>query len=271
MVRSWLYVPADRSELYDKALRSGAGGLIVDLEDAVAPTAKDAARHACSALLAQQRDHAGDQRIAVRINSNAVAQDIDAAQGADSLVIPKATSATIDAVVEHLGSDSSVRLCALIESAQGVLDAAEVARHHLVERLALGEADLCAELKITPSGGEPELAAIRTAIVVASAAAGIESPTAGVSTQFRDLELFTQSCVQLHRMGFGSRSAIHPAQIGVIESVFAPTPQQLAAARAILEQFEAATASGVGVIVGDDGTMIDEAVVRSARSMLGSA
>jgi citrate lyase subunit beta/citryl-CoA lyase len=105
-------------------------------------------------------------------------------------------------------------------------------------------------------------------IVVASAAAGIDPPTGPVSTDFRDLDAYRAGTQALKRMGFGSRSAIHPAQVEIVNEVFTPSADELARARRLVELSDAA---GGGVCVDDEGRMVDEAVVRSARHTIATA
>ena len=109
-------------------------------------------------------------------------------------------------------------------------------------------------------------------MVVASAAAGIDPPTGPVNTDFSDLDALREDTEALRRAGFGARSAIHPAQVPVINDVFTPTEDEVAeAAPAWSSCFEASVARGDGACVDDRGRMVDEAVVRSARRVLGRA
>ena len=104
----------------------------------------------------------------------------------------------------------------------------------------------------------------------ASAAAGIDAPTGPVFTDFRDADGLRRSTEALARLGFGSRPAIHPAQVGVINEALTPTPRQLAAARELIEAFEEALSAGAGAAA-SDGVMLDAAVVRQARRVLNRA
>jgi citrate lyase subunit beta/citryl-CoA lyase len=109
---------------------------------------------------------------------------------------------------------------------------------------------------------------MRSAVVVASAAAGVESPTGPASTDFRDLERLRTDTEGLLRMGFGARSAIHPAQVPVINEVFTPGEEEVARATRLVELHDEHRASGTGTFVDDEGRMVDEAVVRAARRTL---
>jgi citrate lyase subunit beta / citryl-CoA lyase len=263
--RSYLYVPGDKPDFLAKAFDRGADAVIVDLEDAVAPASKAAARDAVAAWLhALSKTRA---EVWVRVNAGALtALDVAAIGGAPALhglYLAKATLQTTSTLAEVLGG--TVRICALIESAQGVLDAPEIARIDRVAHLALGEEDLAADLGLRDRS---PLAHIRTQVVVASAAAGIDPPTAPVSTDFRDLDALRASTQHLRDIGFGARSAIHPAQVGVINDVFTPTADELEAARAVVDRYDAALAAGSGVITDDAGRMVDEAIVRAARHII---
>lgn len=282
VMRSYLYVPGDQPDKMAKALRSGADGLILDLEDAVAPTAKIRARTMIIDFVASTT--APNPELWVRINQGALGlDDVTAIVGAvggslAGLYVPKVTdSAMVRAVDEVLRplelfaqlEPGLIRVSALLETAGGILDARRIARSPRVMRLAIGEADLAAELgvELTP-GDERELLLARSMLVLASAEAGIEAPVGPVSTDFRDLDALRLSTVALRRMGFRGRAAIHPAQIPVINDVFTPTDDDVTRSRRIVELYDTSIAEGSGVCLNDDGKMIDEAVARSARRIV---
>jgi citrate lyase subunit beta / citryl-CoA lyase len=263
--RSWLYVPGNSDKLA-KAASRGADALILDLEDAVPIHEKEEARRAVAEYLRART--ASSPSVWVRVNSGEpLAADVEAiaVAGPDGISLPKVSSPDdITRLVKELdGID--LPIVALIETAAGVLDAAAIARAPGVVRLAIGEADLSAELGITPSEDDRELAPMRAQIVLASAAAGIEPPVGPVSTDFRDLDAFRRSTVALRRMGFAGRATIHPAQIEIVNETFTPTDEEIHAAKRLLERYEAARG---GVFVDDDGRMVDEAIVRAARRIV---
>jgi citrate lyase subunit beta / citryl-CoA lyase len=260
VIRSYLYVPGDRPDRFDKARASGAGAVILDLEDAVAPDAKDAAREAVASWL---RAHP-DVDAVVRVNGGSpLAADVRAVvdAGARSLSLPKASPEALEALDAMLG-DASVSVIALVETAAGVLDARAIASAPRVTRLAIGEADLGAELAIADPAA---FAPMRAQVALASAAAGLEPPVGPVSTDLKDLDGLRASTLALKDAGFGARAAIHPAQVSVIEQAFTPTADEIARAGALIESFEAA---GRGAGTDADGRMIDEAIVRAARRIL---
>lgn len=281
-MRSTLYVPGDQKEKMVKALNSGADALILDLEDAVAPSSKVSARVAVCSFLAANSGEA--PKLWVRINQggagqlDAVAVVSSAGAAVAGLFVPKVDSLdqldALDAVVRSAESvaglePGSIPFCALIETANGVLCASELARHRRVVRIAIGEADLSSELgvELTP-GDERELLFARSMMVLAATAAGINPPIGPVSTNFRDLDAYRASTVALKKLGFLGRSAIHPAQVPVINEVFTPTEIDVGKARRLVELFDVAVSEDRGVCVDDQGKMIDEAVVRAARRTL---
>lgn len=271
MHRSYLYVPADRPDRIEKALASGSDAVIADLEDAVPPANKSDARGSLAHTLADRERHpATEPELLVRVNNDEnLADDVRMVldTGGRALYLPKADVTSLNAL-EVLVAGESVQVVALVETARGLMEAPEIAVHHLVRNLAIGEADLTAELSVSPSPDRRELLAVRTALVVASAAAEIDSPTGPVNTDFRDLDSLRADTEALRRMGFGARSAIHPAQVDVINDVFTPTPDEVAAAMRLVELHAAHMAEGKGAFVDDDGRMVDEAVMRSARRTL---
>ena len=138
-----------------------------------------------------------------------------------------------------------------------------------MRRLQVGEADLKADTGIEPGDDERELLWVRSQVVLASAAAGIDPPVGPVSTNFRDLDALRASTEAVRRLGYRGRACIHPAQIAVVHEVFTPSPEQVDAAQALIAAYDAAVAAGSGVLLGPDGRMVDEAVVRQARRLVG--
>lgn len=277
--RSYLYVPGDRPEMLAKAADRGADALLLDLEDAVAPERKAFARAAVAEWLSR---HAGAHAERwVRVNAEHVAADIAAVAlpGLNGVSVAKATPAVLAAADEALAHAErrqglpagSIRMIPLVESAEALLELADLARHPRVLRLAVGEADLAADLRLRPSAGEPELLPLRLQVVVASAAAGLQAPIGPVAVDFRDLDALRASTRRLSDLGFRARSAIHPAQVAVINEVLTPADDEVVQARRLVERFEHAVAAGSGATTDEQGRMIDAAIVRSARETLARA
>jgi citrate lyase subunit beta / citryl-CoA lyase len=281
--RSYLYVPGDQPHKLRHALASGADAIIADLEDAVAPSAKVDARRSVAEWLATRFD--GDQpELWVRVNASSrrLTEDVHAVVGpaVAGICLPKTHSpeqvrmlGELLAAAEQRGgvAAGSIRVVPLLESAAGLLSARAIAEQPRVWQLGLGELDLCAEVGIQPSADERELLPIRVQVVLASAAAGLAPPIGPVSTDLRDLVALRRSTEALRRVGFGSRWAIHPDQVAIINEAFTPTAGQVEAARRMVDRYDGALGHGVGVVVDEDGRMVDEAVVRAARRTLARA
>ena len=267
MWRSLLYVPADRADQFvPRAEATAVDAIILDLEDGVAPSAKAAARSRAAQVI-----RSIDRPVVVRVNSGAALDtDIEAIALANpsAVMLPKATALSLDDAERSLARHRlPVPVIALVESARGLLDLSAMARHRRVSRFALGEADLRADLGLG-AHADHALWPIRTQVVVASAAFGLEPPIAPVSTDWKDLDGLRRTSTLLRNAGFGGRSAIHPDQVVTIAESFRPSPDEVKVAERIVALFDAASAEGRGVVVGEDGRMIDEAVVRSARHVL---
>jgi len=271
-LRSYLYTPGNRPELFDKALRSSADGVILDLEDSVPAAEKAVALgHVIEFLSENDRDITAVE-IWVRVNNQPglLEEELTALAGSDRLAgvtLPKVEDPAVfdrddQLLAEYAG------IVALIESAAGLMARREIASHPRVQRLGLGEADLIADLRMNPSPRRHELTPIRVDVVVVSAAARIEQPIGPALVDIHDEEGLIGSTEELRRLGFGGRSAIHPAQVDVINRVFTPTQPEIEQAQDLVRSLAEVTEQGTGVFVDAQGRMIDEAVVRGARHKL---
>jgi len=276
--RSYLYVPGDQDRLLAKALDRGANALVVDLEDAVHPARKVEARDCVAGWLATRPE--GPVPLWVRLNAGSVDADLLALSApVTGVMLPAAELSALEGLtrsLEHtearLGLPAgTLGVIARIETAQGRREAAELAAHPRVRHLAIGRADLAGDLGIAVDPDGPEFRALMLPLVVASAAAGIAAPIAPTSTDFRDLAKLRETTAALAALGFRARTAIHPAQVAVINEVFTPGAREVERAERTLAVFQAALDQGSGVAVDDDGTMIDAAVVRRARAVLAQA
>jgi citrate lyase subunit beta/citryl-CoA lyase len=277
LARSYLYVPGDREAVLAKAASRGADALILDLEDAVAPTGKDRARELVSAFL---NDPPTGPALWVRVNAGTAALvDLDAivAPALVGVCLAKTETAIqvtlvadkLDELERRRGiAPGQVVIAALLESAAAITRIDEIAAAPRISRLQVGEADLMVDLGVEPGPDERELLWVRSRTVLASAAAGIDPPVAPVSTNFRHAGALRESTLALKRLGYGGRACIHPAQVPVVNSVFTPSLEEVARARTIVEGYEAALAAGEGVFVDATGRMVDVAVVRAARRIV---
>ena len=273
MIRSFLYVPGDRPSMLAKAPSRGADVLIIDLEDSVAPNAKEEARRIILDAIPEME--AAGAELAVRVNSEPEEQEADLAAltdaGIKTLVVPKATSQALEVLTQQcrgVGISSSLRLVALIESGRGLWEALSIAEHPQVVGLAIGEQDLAADLGLE-HGADPMLwHPARSRLVWASAAEGLRGPSGPVWTDIGDLDGLRGSTRLLRKCGYSSRPAIHPAQVPVINEVFTPSEEELETARQLVDDYERAREEGRGAIRNSQGRMIDEAVIRRARRLL---
>ncbi|GAB2829515.1 aldolase/citrate lyase family protein [Actinocorallia aurea] len=277
--RSALYVPGDAPDKLVKALGRGADELIVDLEDAVPQSGKAAARATVASWLTSREGDFSGPAVWIRINPGEQGHDdlrAVVAPGVAGVCVAKAEDpadlVVLDSLLASLEAERSVAplgVVPLLESGEAVFRARELARAPRVARLQLGEADLAADLGVEPGPDGLELLWCRSQVVAASAAAGIAQPIAPVSVDFRDLDGLRTSSEALRRLGFWGRACIHPAQVAVVNEVFTHSDEAVTKAKDVLARYEAALASGSGVCVDAEGRLIDEAVVRSARRLLG--
>lgn len=261
---TWLFVPADRPERFDKAAASGADVVIVDLEDAVPVAHKEAAREHAARWLSSTSAAA-----AVRVNATGTpwhSEDVDrlAQVGPILVVLPKAEDPRlISDLVAALPLGSAV--VALLETARGILQATEIALVDGVRRLILGSFDLAAELGIDPDHW-PALAGSRHALVLASAVARIAGPVDGVTGDVTDHGRLAQDVTAAVALGFTGKLCIHPTQVPPAASALSPDAADIAWAERVLTA--AHTADGGVVVV--EGRMVDPPVVARARRILAS-
>jgi len=280
-MRSLLYVPADQPRMLAKARTRGADAVIVDLEDAVAVARKSDARDAASDFISSPPEGSG--AIVSRINNtDELSLDLAAVLSpqlsaitlakAENLVSLNIIDAAASAFEEKAGLEpGTIMVYCLIETAAGVRNAYALASHPRTDRLGLGEADLGADLGIPHDAPDDVWWPIRSRIVVDSAAAGIQSPIAPVSTDFEDLARLATSTTALATNGFGARPAIHPSQISPINQAFTPTEHALAKASDVIKRHTQSLKDGSAVVLDADGRMVDEAVIKQARRVIEAA
>lgn len=273
--RSYLYVPADQADRLAKASGYGADALILDLEDSVHHTRKALARGVVTDWLTH--DPAAQPTVWIRINPSELSADVDAiAQPVAGVILPKAEPdrlAELDRILlareQALAlAPGSLHVIGLIETARGLISATEIAGHHRTERLAIGRADLAGELGLSVDPDGPEFRSLMLQLVVASSAAGLGAPIAPTSTDFRDLEALRETTATMDALGFRGRTAIHPAQIPVINAVFTPTVEEVAQAQQLIDSFTRTQEEGAAVMVDSGGRMVDAAVIRTATAVL---
>ena len=274
--RSVLYMPAANERALEKAKTLPADAIIFDLEDAVAPDAKELARaNACAA--ASSGDY-GHREVTIRCNGLDTewgADDIAAAakSGAAAVVIPKVSAvATIDMVSSLLsasGAPESMSIWAMIETPTAIFDVRHIAAHPRVAVLVMGTNDLARELRarLIP-GRHPLVPHLADALAAAREAGKVILD--GVYNDVKDLDGFRAECVQGAEMGFDGKTLIHPSQVEIANDVWAPTDDEVAHARRVIEAFEEGLAEGRGVIT-VDGRMIENLHVDNARRAIAVA
>ena len=259
VARSYLYVPGNRPDRFDKACAAGADAVIVDLEDAVPPAEKDSARAALASWLSP------DNAVLVRVNaagSEWFGRDLAAcdAAGVTGVILPKAEQ--IDVGVVSLCRRKGIALFPLIETAVGMARAEAVAAMPCVQRVMFGTIDFQFELGIDGDGDE--LLAFRSRLVLASRLAGIQSPVDGPCTTWEDTELLVADSRRARKLGFGGKLCIHPKQVEHVNAAFAPTAEELEWACRVV----AAAAESRGAAVAMDGRMIDRPVILKAEQIV---
>lgn len=261
LARSLLFVPGDRADRFSKAATSGAHQVILDLEDAVPPPAKTAARVAVAAWLAE-----GHSAV-VRINAAGTdwhAKDLAMLRsrpGAD-VMLPKADAGSLAATAGALPGRGII---ALLETVDGLLRLRQLAAAPGLTRIAFGSIDFSIDSGICDEGDA--MTAIRTQIVLESRLAGLPAPVDGVSTNFAVDDLMLTDARRSRQLGFGGKLCIHPRQAVAVNQAFEPTPEEVLRARRILAAFEASGGAATAL----DGRMVDKPVVDWARRVLGGA
>jgi citrate lyase subunit beta / citryl-CoA lyase len=257
--RSYLFVPGDRPERIAKARASGADAVIVDLEDAVAPTNKGAARAAVAGALDAMHP------VVLRINGADTAWFDDDARlaahpGVAGVMLPKAAAAEPVAALRAASGGKPV--LALIESAAGMANLRGLATTAGVARLVFGSIDFQLDLDIADD--DLALLAFRSQLVLASRVASLPSPVDGVTTALDDIARIETEARRARSLGFGGKLCIHPKQVAIVNGAFSPSETELAWAQRVIDA--AAAAGGAAVAV--DGKMVDAPVLARARRLL---
>ncbi|HSB86122.1 MAG TPA: CoA ester lyase [Ilumatobacteraceae bacterium] len=275
-LRSVLYMPAANERALEKAKSLPADAIIFDLEDAVAPDAKDTARGAACA--AAGSGEYGRRMLTIRCNGLDTAwgaADLEAisTSGAAAVVVPKVSStAYLDDVSKRLdaaGAPSTMTVWAMIETPTAILDARSIAAHPRVSVLVMGTNDLARELRAPLAPGRRALLPHLATALLAAREAG-KAILDGVYNDVKDLDGFSIECAQGVEFGFDGKTLIHPGQVEIANRAWAPTDADVEQARRIIEAFDAAVAAGRGVVT-VDGRMIENLHVANAQRTLAIA
>jgi citrate lyase subunit beta/citryl-CoA lyase len=258
--RSFLFVPGDRPERFEKAWAAGADMVIIDLEDAVSAARKALAREAAAQWLSPARP------VALRINAHDTEWFEDdlmlcSDPGVAAVMLPKAEQA--EPVQRLHEAAPAAAIWPLVESAAGIAALASLAGLPGVQRLAFGSIDFQLDTGIE----DEELLVFRSQIVLASRVAGLMAPIDGVTTRFDDLAAVRDDARRARRLGFAGKLCIHPRQVAVVHEVFAPSADELAWAGRVMQAARQADGAAVAL----DGNMIDKPVIARARAVLAAA
>jgi len=275
--RSVLYMPAANERALEKAKTIAADAIIFDLEDAVAPDAKEAAR--VNAVAAASSGEYGNRELTIRCNGLDTpwgVADLAAAatSGASAVVIPKVSDLdTLRQVSDHLdagGAPAHMRIWAMVETPTAIFDVRALAAHPRVSVLVMGTNDLARELRssLGAAGRHPLVPHLATALAAAREADKVILD--GVYNDVKDLDGFRTECVQGFEMGFDGKTLIHPGQVDICNEVWAPSDDDVEHARGLIATFEAAVAEGKGVVT-YNGRMIENLHVANAQRVLAVA
>lgn len=270
--RSVLYIPGSKERPLEKARTLPTDAIIFDLEDAVAPEAKREARQTLAAAL---RDGGyGKRAKIVRINALTTEwgnEDVRVLRdaGADIFLLPKCNTPTdVDALADLL--DPATPIWVMMETPVSVFNAREIAAHHRVTGLVTGTNDLTKDLGCRYRADRlPLMTALQMIVMAARAARGVVAID-GVYNRFRDGDGLKAECEQGRDLGFDGKTLIHPAQIEIANTAFAPTQSEIDLARRQIAAFEESKASGQGVAV-VDGQIVENLHVVAAQRILARA
>lgn len=279
--RTFLFAPGNHARRVEKAFTIGADGVILDLEDAVAISEKPTTRALVTAALKLPRSCKGYVRVNATSTEWGFADLLAVVQpGLDGIILPKVEDAdqlkaadwAITALERERGLKiGGIDLIPIVETAQGLTRLEAIARAGTrTRRIAFGAGDMTLDLGMTWTREETELAPIRTQFVVLSRAAGLEPPLDTVWADLRDPEGFLRSVELVRSLGFQGKMCIHPDQVPVANTAFAPTAAQVEEAKKFVAAFAAAEAKGLASIQ-LDGKFIDYPIVYAAQRLLDRA
>jgi len=272
-LRSLLFAPAVRPDLLRKMPRTGADAIVIDLEDATPPDAKDAGRVEMRSAVA---DLAGQLPILVRVNDDTTPwhdDDLDSlpTEGLAGIVVPKVeTIAGLDSLATRL-TDRGLDMPVIggVETALGVADARPLLAHDVVSAAYFGAEDFIADLGGVRTASNDEVAYARAQVALAGRLADV-TVIDQIVADFTDDDRCRRECLQARAMGYGGKLCIHPSQVAIANEAFLPSSEEIDRARRLLEAYDDAKAQGVASVA-FEGQMVDEPVARQARRVLAQA
>lgn len=285
-IRTLMFASANDPVRSLKAIAIGASAVCLDLEDAVATSEKAAAREVVAQTLLDPSVEGANAHVRINGVDTAFCDDDLAALGPllprlSGILVPMVESADqvrhvaarLDALeAEHGVEAGSVRLIAIAETAKGVLAAPDVAASTpRLRTLLLGPADLAHDLGIELTADGYELFHVRSQLVLAARAAGLEGPIDGPFLGLKDDEGTRTSAQWAKRLGYQGKMVLHPQQLPVVAEVFAPSADEITWAQTVVAAFAEHEAKGISAFKLDDGTFVDYPVVHRAQSILRDA
>lgn len=269
-LRSLLFAPAVRPDLLRKMPRTGADAIVIDLEDATPPDAKDIGRVEMRSAVA---DLAGQLPILVRVNDDTTPwhdDDLDSlpTEGLAGIVVPKVeTIAGLDSLATRL-TDRGLDMPVIggVETALGVADARPLLAHDVVSAAYFGAEDFIADLGGVRTASNDEVAYARAQVALAGRLADL-TVIDQIVADFTDDGRCRRECLQARAMGYGGKLCIHPSQVAIANEAFLPSSEEIDRARRLLEAYDDAKAQGVASVA-FEGQMVDEPVARQARRVL---
>ncbi len=272
-LRSLLFAPAVRPDLLRKMPRTGADAIVIDLEDATPPDAKDTGRVEMRSAVA---DLAGQLPILVRVNDDTTPwhdDDLDSlpTEGLAGIVVPKIeTIDGLDSLAARL-NDRGLDMPVIggVETALGVADARPLLAHDVVSAAYFGAEDFIADLGGVRTASNDEVAYARAQVALAGRLADV-TVIDQIVADFTDDDRCRRECLQARAMGYGGKLCIHPSQVAIANEAFLPSSEEIDRARRLLEAYDDAKAQGVASVA-FEGQMVDEPVARQARRVLAQA
>ena len=272
-LRSLLFAPAVRPDLLRKMPRTGADAIVIDLEDATPPDAKDIGRVEMRSAVA---DLAGQLPILVRVNDDTTPwhdDDLDSlpTEGLAGIVVPKIeTIAGLDSLAARL-TDRGLDMPVIggVETALGVADARRLLAHDVISAAYFGAEDFIAALGGVRTASNVEVAYARSQVALAGRLADV-TVIDQIVADFTDDDRCRRECLQARAMGYGGKLCIHPSQVAIANEAFLPSSEEIDRARRLLEAYDDAKAQGVASVA-FEGQMVDEPVARQARRLLAQA
>ena len=292
LLRSWMFVPGDRQKMIDKAVALPVDAILLDIEDGVAPAAKETARkqiaESLDRIAVQKKENPSYRTPARYVRINAVGHERMNADveyvirpALEGLAVPKVETPDQVNVVEKILDErepkmglvrGSVRLLLALESPRGLFNAYAIATSSpRVIGLMFGAEDFSRELSLPlrREGEAVDLIYARSAMVTAAAAAHVQAVD-GVWPNFQDMEGLKKFALQSRRLGFSGMSLIHPAQINEVNAAFTPTSEEVDYCRRVVQAFDDARARGEGAIA-FGGQLLDMPIVDRARQTIALA